>query len=160
MMRPQMHQGLVLAQSRGFPLLSALLVAAAVALLAACGPAVQPEHHAPPKAAASASTPLTADEQALQARLPEKVESDTTHAWVMDAILGKPRQVIKTIGILENGKLNAAEMLHEVAALFEARHGGVVRPIYSKTNASAPAQPGVLEKVAGEVDFMITGLGD
>jgi len=26
----------------------------------------------------------------------------------------------KTIGILENGKLNAAEMLHEVAALFEA----------------------------------------
>ena len=66
----------------------------------------------------------------------------------------------KTIGILENGKLNAAEMLHEVAALFEARHGCVVRPIYSKTNASAPAQPGVLEKVAGEVDFLITGLGD
>ena len=26
----------------------------------------------------------------------------------------------KTIGILENGKLNAAEMLQEVAALFEA----------------------------------------
>ena len=66
----------------------------------------------------------------------------------------------KTIGILENGKLNAAEMLHEVAALFEARHGCVVRPIYSKTNASAPAKPGVLEKVAGEVDFLITGLGD
>jgi len=29
----------------------------------------------------------------------------------------------KTMGILENGKLNAKEMLHEVALLFEERHG-------------------------------------
>ena len=29
----------------------------------------------------------------------------------------------KTMGVLENGKLNAPEMLREVAALFEARHG-------------------------------------
>ena len=34
----------------------------------------------------------------------------------------------RTIGILENNKLNAVEMLREVAALFEARHGCVVRP--------------------------------
>ena len=66
----------------------------------------------------------------------------------------------KTIGILENGKLNAAEMLREVAALFEARHGCLVRPVYSKSNASAPALPGVLQQAAGEVDFLITGLGD
>ena len=66
----------------------------------------------------------------------------------------------RTIGILENNKLNAVEMLREVAALFEARHGCVVRPIYSKSNASAPAPAGVLEKAAGEVDFLITGLGD
>ncbi len=66
----------------------------------------------------------------------------------------------KTIGILENGKLNAAEMLAELAALFEARHGCLVRPMYSKANASAPALPGVLEQAAGEVDFLITGLGD
>lgn len=66
----------------------------------------------------------------------------------------------KTIGILENGKLNAAEMLHEVAALFEARHGCTVRPIYSKSNASAPASPELLKQAVGEVDFLITGLGD
>jgi hypothetical protein len=66
----------------------------------------------------------------------------------------------KTIGILENNKLNAVEMLREVAALFETRHGCVVRPVYSKSNASAPAPAGVLEQVAGEVDFLITGLGD
>ena len=45
----------------------------------------------------------------------------------------------KTIGILENGKLNAPEMLKEVAALFEQRHGCIVRGVYHKSNASAPA---------------------
>ena len=66
----------------------------------------------------------------------------------------------KTIGILENGKLNAVEMLREVAALFQDRHGCTVRPIYSKTNASAPAPAGVLSQAVKEVDFLITGLGD
>jgi hypothetical protein len=66
----------------------------------------------------------------------------------------------KTIGILENGKLNAVDMLREVASLFETRHGCVVRPIYSKSNASAPAPAGILTRAVGEVDFLITGLGD
>ena len=66
----------------------------------------------------------------------------------------------KTIGILENGKLNAPEMLREVADLFVARHGCEIRAIYSKTNASAPAPAETLAKAAAEVDFLITGLGD
>jgi hypothetical protein len=66
----------------------------------------------------------------------------------------------RTIGVLENGKLNAVEMLRELAALFEARHGCTLRPIYSKSNASAPAPAGVLAQAAAEVDFLITGLGD
>ena len=66
----------------------------------------------------------------------------------------------KTIGILENGKLNAVEMLHEVAELFVQRHGCVVRSVYSKSNASAPAPADTLAKAVAEVDFLITGLGD
>jgi len=66
----------------------------------------------------------------------------------------------KTIGVLENGKLNAAEMLGEVARLFVERHGCTIRAVYSKSNASAPAPKETLAKAAGEVDFMITGLGD
>jgi len=66
----------------------------------------------------------------------------------------------RTIGILENNKLNAVEMLREVAARFEARHGCVVCPVYSKSNASAPAPPGLLTQAAGEVDFLISGLGE
>ncbi len=66
----------------------------------------------------------------------------------------------RTIGILENGKLNAEEMLGEVAALFAARHGCTIRAVYSKSNASAPAPAGTLAKAAEEVDFLVTGLGD
>jgi len=66
----------------------------------------------------------------------------------------------RTVGILENGKLNAVEMLRELAGLFEARHGCTVRAVYSKSNASAPAPAGVLAQAAAEVDFLITGLGD
>lgn len=64
------------------------------------------------------------------------------------------------IGILENGKLNAEEMLNEVAALFVQRHGCTVRTLASKKNASAPAPGNTLTQVAQEVDFLITGLGD
>ncbi len=64
------------------------------------------------------------------------------------------------IGILENGKLNAEEMLNEFAALFVERHGCTVRTLASKSNASAPAPSTTLVKVAQEVDFLITGLGD
>jgi hypothetical protein len=66
----------------------------------------------------------------------------------------------KTIGILENSKLNALDMLREVADLFVARHGCEIRAVYTKANASAPAPAETLAKAAAEVDFLITGLGD
>ncbi len=79
--------------------------------LAGCSRAPDAAPHPPPKVAASASSPLSAEEQALKARLPEKVENDSTHAWVMDAILGKPKQPIKTIGILVYDGINDLDMM-------------------------------------------------
>ena len=64
------------------------------------------------------------------------------------------------LGILENGKLNAEEMLNEVAQLFVQRNGCVIRTLASKRNASAPAPGNTLVKIAPEVDFLLTGLGD
>ena len=64
------------------------------------------------------------------------------------------------IGILENGKLNAEEMLNEVARLFVQRHGCTIHTLASKRNASAPAPGNTLVTVAQDVDFLITGLGD
>ena len=64
------------------------------------------------------------------------------------------------LGILENGKLNAEEMLREFADLFVRRHGCTIRTLASKSNASAPAPAKTLVQVAQDVDFLITGLGD
>ena len=73
-------------------------------------------------------------------------ERNYVRAAALDSLEGK------TIGVLENSKLNAADMLHEIAALFE--------PVFSKKNASAPAPGETLQAVAKDVDFLITGLGD
>jgi hypothetical protein len=51
-------------------------------------------------------------------------------------------------------------MLREVADLFAQRHGCTVRTLASKSNASAPAPANTLVKLAPDVDFLITGLGD
>ena len=51
-------------------------------------------------------------------------------------------------------------MLHEIAALFVARHGCTLASVYSKSNASAPAPSATLARAVKEVDFLITGLGD
>lgn len=82
------------------------------------------------------------------------VERTLQRAAVLASLEGK------TIGILENGKLNAPEMLHAVADLFVARHGCTIHAVYSKSNASAPCPPETLAKASKEVDFLITGLGD
>ena len=66
----------------------------------------------------------------------------------------------KTVGYLENGKLNADNMLRETAELFAARHGCQIAPVYTKSNASAPAPAATLGQAADQVDFLITGLGD
>jgi hypothetical protein len=66
----------------------------------------------------------------------------------------------KTIGILENGKINAVNLLRETAVIFGARNGCTVVPIFSKTNASAPAPAETLAEASAKVDFLITGLGD
>ncbi len=81
-------------------------------------------------------------------------ERNYVRAAALDSLEGK------TIGVLENSKLNAADMLHEIAALFEQRHGCTIAPVFSKKNASAPAPGETLQAVAKDVDFLITGLGD
>lgn len=80
------------------PRLTMLLAGAALAL-AACQPAPPAPPASSARGAADVSVKLTPEEEALKARLPDKVQG-ADHAWVMDAILGKPKKPIKTIGIL------------------------------------------------------------
>jgi transcriptional regulator GlxA family with amidase domain len=76
-----------------------MLLAGAALALAACQPAPLAPPASSARGAADISVQLTPEEEALKARLPEKVQG-ADHAWVMDAILGKPEKPIKSIGIL------------------------------------------------------------
>jgi len=76
-----------------------MLLAGAALALAACQPAPPAPPASSARGAADISVQLTPEEEALKARLPDKVQG-ADHAWVMDAILGKPKKPIKSIGIL------------------------------------------------------------
>jgi transcriptional regulator GlxA family with amidase domain len=76
-----------------------MLLAGAALALAACQPAPPAPPTSTAQGGAAVNLQLTPEEQALKARLPEKVQG-ADHAWVMDAILGKPKKPIKRIGIL------------------------------------------------------------
>ena len=64
------------------------------------------------------------------------------------------------IGLLWNGKVNADALLRETARCFEEHHGCAVVDEASKPSASHIAEPQVLERLAGNVDFLITAVGD
>jgi transcriptional regulator GlxA family with amidase domain len=139
------------------PALTALTLAFTVGL-GACSRGPESPPHPPTKAAADASTPLTAEEQALKARLPEKVDSDNTHAWVMDAILGKPRQVIKTIGILVYDGVNDLDMMGPRYVLGQAgaqtRLIGI-RPGPIKTVMGVQVTPDAVIDDVAQLDILI-----
>jgi|TARA_E500000178_G_scaffold343176_1_gene389552 hypothetical protein len=65
------------------------------------------------------------------------------------------------IGLLCNGKANARPLLLKTAELFR-RHDQceIVSDMIFKTNASAPAEDGVIADLAARSDFLITANGD
>ena len=91
-----------------------LLAVAVTGLLAACQREDStPTRAAAPSAVSGGSSPqaaMTAEDAALKAKLPEQVTADN-HAWVMDAILGKPKAAIKTIGILVYDGVNDLDFM-------------------------------------------------
>ena len=64
------------------------------------------------------------------------------------------------IGLFSNGKINADTLLRLTAELFEREAGCRVVIDSGKRNASRIAEPQVLERIANDVDFLITAVGD
>ncbi len=64
------------------------------------------------------------------------------------------------LGVLDNGKPRARELLQYVVDLLQARHrlGGVVW--HQKVSPSNNAPPEQLDALARQCDFFITGVGD
>jgi hypothetical protein len=65
-----------------------------------------------------------------------------------------------TVGLLDNGKQNAALFLKEMGDVLVERYGASKVLMRKKTVFAAPAPPELLEELAGECDVVITGVGD
>jgi hypothetical protein len=64
------------------------------------------------------------------------------------------------IGLLGNGKPNAALLLTALADRVAARTGAQVEVVREKGTAATPAEPGVLEELAARADVVLTGSAD
>lgn len=64
------------------------------------------------------------------------------------------------IGLFANGKVNADVLLRRTAEVFVERHGCDIVIDSGKRNASRIAEPQLLERIANDVDFLITAVGD
>jgi hypothetical protein len=66
----------------------------------------------------------------------------------------------KRVGLLDNSKSKANNMLEAVAALLDARYGfaGIVR--HRKPSASKPAAPEAIDELARTCDLVVVGVGD
>ena len=64
------------------------------------------------------------------------------------------------IGLFSNGKVNADKLLRYTAEVFEHEAGCDIVIDSGKRNASRIAEPQVLERIANDVDFLITAVGD
>jgi hypothetical protein len=66
----------------------------------------------------------------------------------------------KTLGLLENTKVNSDKVLHELGALLKEKYGLKDVVFLSKHNASLPTKPEVIQQALDQVDVLITGVGD
>ena len=66
----------------------------------------------------------------------------------------------KRLGLMENSKANAGSLLQELGNILNERHGFSEVKYYDKGHASLPAPQGTIDSILGEVDYLITGVGD
>jgi hypothetical protein len=64
------------------------------------------------------------------------------------------------VGLLENGKQNAALFLEEVGGVLRERYGISDVMLRRKDNFSAPVPPELLEEMRSECDVVVIGVGD
>jgi hypothetical protein len=65
-----------------------------------------------------------------------------------------------TIGILDNKKQHAAELIKMIARGFGARFRNIDIVMESKESAAVPAPPEMVQRLADQCDLVLTGTGD
>ena len=66
----------------------------------------------------------------------------------------------KVVGLIDDSKTNAKELLEDLADLLEDRYEARVGMYHRKPTASKPADPKAIEKMAEECDYTIVAIGD
>lgn len=66
----------------------------------------------------------------------------------------------KRLGVLDNGKPNAAMVMAELAGLIAQRTGAIDCGVVAKRTAAEPADPSIIERLANECDIVLTGSAD
>jgi hypothetical protein len=66
----------------------------------------------------------------------------------------------KRVGLLDNSKNRAGQLLDAVAAILQAQYGCTSVMRHRKPSASKPAAPEVLAEFAKTCDLVLVGVGD
>ncbi len=65
----------------------------------------------------------------------------------------------KRLGLIDDSKENAKELLEELTALLRQRFGVAEVEYHRKPSASKPADPGVITQLAETCDYVIVAIG-
>ena len=66
----------------------------------------------------------------------------------------------KRVGLIDDSKSNAKELLEDLADLLKDRYGVSSILYHRKPSPSKPADPGFVAKMARECDYAIVAIGD
>ena len=66
----------------------------------------------------------------------------------------------KRVGLIDDSKTNARELLEDLASVLDRRYGIRVESYHRKPTSSKPADPSVIKKMAADCDFAIVAIGD
>ena len=66
----------------------------------------------------------------------------------------------KRVGLIDDSKPNAKELLEEVSSLLDRRFGVASVKYHRKPSASKPATPETIQEFASECDYVIVAVGD
>jgi hypothetical protein len=65
----------------------------------------------------------------------------------------------KRVGVIDDSKENAKELLEEIVALLRQRFGVAAVKYHRKPSASKPASPDVIQEMAQACDYAIVAIG-
>ncbi|MEV5408207.1 UGSC family (seleno)protein [Thermopolyspora sp. NPDC052614] len=93
-------------------------------------------------------------------RILDPTGMSTGAASVATAARRVPTLAGARVGLLNNTKQNAAELLAEVGKLLESRYGAVVTIQRTKPHVAFPVDEPMLKEIAAVSDVVVTGVGD